>query len=755
MALCPSPVECGQAHAAPPSAPPADETRFSSTIKQESQGKWTYLRGNCKVETNEMVIYADEVDHNSETHVAYLRGHVRYENYVKGDKISCDRAEYNLKTEEGTFYNVKGTSPAKPATEPWLLKTTNPFYFEGEWAERRQGRYIIHHGFITDCNIPKPWWMLHAPLFDIIPDDRAIVHHALFKVKGIPVVYFPVFYRPLGRKDRQSGFLTPNIGNSNLLGFMFGGGYYWAINRSYDAMYRLQSFSERGFAHTFDFRGKPTQTSDFDFNLYGMNDRGLKIGNNPPIDESGVQFELNARTDLPKDFVARLDFRYLSSYLFRQSFSQSFTEAIYSQVNSVGFLQKRWDNYSFDVAFERQQLFESTQSNDYVTVQKLPSVDFLIKDEQVPQLKLPVWFSLDSSFGLMTRQQPSYTPGQVPMLQSSGVIARADVAPRVMTAFSFAGFHLVPSLTLHGTGYSESLLLPNGSLNQLDTSPFFRKAGEITVDLITPSLERIFPAPKWLGQKLKHVIEPRFDYRYIGGLDNFNNTLRFDKLDILNDTNQAQWSIINRFYVKRKNGNVEEILNWQVAQDWFFDSTFGGALVPGQRNVFLTTEDVTGFSYITRPRNYSPVDSIVRLNPNAMFSLDWRVDYDPIYSRFTNNTIGTVVRFKTNFFTGVSYRELNTDPIIQGYASQISITGGYGNELRKGWNAAFLAYYDYHLNLLEYFFSQLSYNTDCCGFNFQVKRFNFGIRQENQFLFSFMIANVGQFGTLRRQDRIF
>jgi LPS-assembly protein len=37
----------------------------------------------------------------------------------------------------------------------------------------------------------------------------------------------------------------------------------------------------------------------------------------------------------------------------------------------------------------------------------------------------------------------------------------------------------------------------------------------------------------------------------------------------------------------------------------------------------------------------------------------------------------------------------------------------------------------------------------------QVKRFSFGIRHENQFLLSFAIANIGAFGNLRRQDRIF
>ena len=49
----------------------------------------------------------------------------------------------------------------------------------------------------------------------------------------------------------------------------------------------------------------------------------------------------------------------------------------------------------------------------------------------------------------------------------------------------------------------------------------------------------------------------------------------------------------------------------------------------------------------------------------------------------------------------------------------------------------------------------MSYNTGCCGISFQYRRFNFGTRNENQFRAAFVIANIGSFGTLRRQERIF
>jgi LPS-assembly protein len=64
-------------------------------------------------------------------------------------------------------------------------------------------------------------------------------------------------------------------------------------------------------------------------------------------------------------------------------------------------------------------------------------------------------------------------------------------------------------------------------------------------------------------------------------------------------------------------------------------------------------------------------------------------------------------------------------------------------------------YYDRIREQLIYATTQVSYNTDCCGFSIQFRRFSFGLRNENQFRLSFAVANIGSFGTLRNQDRIF
>jgi len=272
-------------------------------VTQETEGSVHRLRGAAVVETTEMILKADEIDYDERKAYAEARGNVKFDHLTGGEHIEAEKVEYNLKDETGKYYEVRGFSPAKIQSRPGVLTTKNPFSFEGKWAERLQDRYLLHDGFVTNCKLPKPWWTLRGSSFDIIPGERAIARKSTFWVRGLPLFYTPMFYKSLERAPRKSGVLPPNIGNSSARGAMFGGGYYWAINRSYDASYRAQLFTQRGIAHHVDFRGKPSETTDFNYILYGVNDRGELADNGerrPPA--SGYLMSFQGRSD---NFIRR------------------------------------------------------------------------------------------------------------------------------------------------------------------------------------------------------------------------------------------------------------------------------------------------------------------------------------------------------------------------------------------------------------------------------------------------------------------
>jgi LPS-assembly protein len=280
-----------------------------------------------------------------------------------------------------------------------------------------------------------------------------------------------------------------------------------------------------------------------------------------------------------------------------------------------------------------------------------------------------------------------------------------------------------------------------------------RSAPEAKVDLIFPSIARVFNHKTLFGDKLKHVIEPRIRYDYVTGVNNFNETLLFDPTDLLTNTREAQISIANRVYARRGE-TVSEIFSWELSEKYYFDPTFGGALVPGQNNVLLTELNLTGYSFLDSIRRDSPVVSSLRFAPINGLHFRWQGDYDPTTRRIVNSSVSADVRIR-RYFVNVGSDQIRPNPDLAPPANQVRATFGYGNNNRKGWNAAFSMVYDYRLSLLEYGIAQVTYNTSCCGFSAQVRRLDFGTVVENQYLLSFSIANVASVGTLKKQENIF
>jgi LPS-assembly protein len=304
---------------------------------------------------------------------------------------------------------------------------------------------------------------------------------------------------------------------------------------------------------------------------------------------------------------------------------------------------------------------------------------------------------------------------------------------------------------MHETFYSQSIA--NGTVV---SSTLNRTAPEVNVDFITPTIERIFNKKTFLGDKLKHVIEPRITYKYVSGVKQFNDTLHFDPLDLINDTSEATIGVTNRLYAK-KGDTVNEILSWQLSQIRYFEPDFGGALIPGQRNVLMSQLELTPYSFINGRRSYSPIVSVLRGSPVNRVSFTWETDYDPLLKRFVDSSFTVDVRVK-RYFVSAGSDQLRPEANIignPGNQNQFRTTFGYGDPNRKGWNAAFSSVYDFRLGLLEYGVAQVTYNTDCCGLSVQIRRFDFASRVENQYLLSFSIANIGSVGNLKKQERLF
>lgn len=716
---------------------------------QESENGVYRLRGHVAIELHNASFKADSAEYDENTGIFQASGNVYYRNYDHNEIIYCDRLEYNAETERGTFHHVRGYAKTKVVARPGVLTTQQPFYFEGASADKFEDRYILHDGFITDCAIPNPWWTLHSSSFDIIPEDRAVTRSAVYRLRNVPAFYFPYFYKSLKKSPRKSGFLSPSIGNSNVRGYMIGGGYYWAISRTLDATYIVQDFTARGFAHHVEFRGKPTAKSDFNLIFYGVQDRGQVQSNGTVLKTPGYSLTGSGRTEFGDGWVARGNIDYLSSLSFRQQFTESFSEAVFTQTHSSASVEKNFGYQTFNVVATRTESYIDAIPGNSVVLRKLPEFDLAGRDHQLASGPLPVWFSFSSSYGLMHRVQPR--PEGYPLTNfyvTSQFSSRLDLEPEVNTSFHWGQFSLLPSFTLHETAYSQSLV--NDAVSSVNLS---RLAPELNIDFVLPSVERIFNRKTFMGDKLKHVIEPRARYRYVTNVNNFAETLRFDTVDLLTNTNELEIGLTNRIYAKRGE-TVSEILSWELYQKRFFDPTFGGAVINGQRNVIASSVDLAGYNFLDGPRSYSPIVSMLRVSPRPGIGLLWQTDYDPRLARFVNSMLSADVRVK-RYFVSAGSDQVRPNPVISPPANQFRATFGYGDPNRKGLNYALSSVYDYRLKRLAYGIAQATWNTDCCGLSVQVRRLSFGTRNENVVLLSFSIANVGSVGNLKKQERLF
>jgi LPS-assembly protein len=761
----------------PPAVPPASLSAGEWNVRadqQESDGKVRKLRNlhgqPVELEDSTMLFRADAIDWDESTGDVKASGHVYYRNFDKNEQIWADHLEYNTEDEKGKFYDVRGETRPKIVTRPGVLTSNSPFHFEGKWAERIGEKYILHDGWVTNCKIPKPWWRMRGPRFIIVPGDHATAYRSVFMLRKVPLLYAPFFYHSLQKEPRKSGFLMPTFVPSSSRGFAVGVGYFWAINRSYDLTYRLLDYTSRGYAHNVNFSGKPRQGTDYDAILYGVQDRGAPNSGDPPQKFGGLSFSLIGKSDLGHGWTARTDINYITSFRFRQNWTQSFNEAIGSEIHSVGFVNRNWSTYTVNAVFARLENFQQGEVpitspgaasphyvTDAVTIRKLPEVEFGSRDRQIWN-RVPIWFSFDSSAGLLFRSQPVFDPTNATLIdnfQTSQFMNRSNLAPKITSALHWWDISLVPSFTLHETYYGEGQAPFLDRYRTVGTN-LLRSARDFSMDLIFPSLARVFNQKTRFGDKLKHVIEPRVTYRYVTGVgSDFNRFIRFDETDLLSNTNELALSLTNRIYAKRGD-SVNEIFTWELMQKRYFDPTFGGALVAGQRNVVASAADLTGYAYLVGPRSTSPIVSLLRASPIGGFGVQWQADYDPRRHGIVDSSFSVDYRWQ-KYFVSAGHNEVHTDPALTVAANQMRLRAGFGDPNHRGWNAAGEVIYDYRKAVVQYTTEQVTYNTDCCGISVQFHRFNLvGLRNENQFRIAFSVANISTtLGNLKKQDRLF
>jgi LPS-assembly protein len=715
---------------------------LSSDGPQSRKGDLFLADKNVDLQFNGMRLRADHVEYNDKTHDAQATGNVQFD--FENQHLEASEARYNFVTGAGTFTNVRGNLKMVRRPNPMVLVSENPLYFEAQLVERLPNEiFIIHQAWITVCDQEHPTWQMFAPRAKIRLNKSVALVNANFRLFKVPLVWLPYATAPAGQRIRQTGFLLPDIGNSSTKGYVFGDSFYWAPNTWADANLGAQYLSKRGSSQHAEIRMRPSENTSFLYTYYGVIDRGLHDANGILQSQGGHTQQLRIQSLLPRGWRFVADVNQLSSLTFRLAFADAYGDAINSEVRSALFLTNNFRGFSLNFAALNDKNFLTINPETSVSLRNIPEARFG-SVEQAPWRNLPFYFSFDSFIGAVHRQDAE--------LNTPAAVQRTEFAPKVTVPIHFGPwFNATASGAVRTTRYGASL----DQAGFLSVQPLTRNDGEFTLELRAPTLEKVFRRPN-SNRKYKHTIEPEATYRYVSGINDFQRFIRFDSDATLSNTNEIEYGLTQRLYVKNGEDQPQEFLSLSVVQKRYFDPTFGGAIVDGVRNVLQPLNSITPFAFATGPRNSSPIVSDLKLTPGGKFDAEQIVEYDPQLSKIIAE--GTLVKIKpySEFFATVAHFHIQDDPLLQPLSNQIRALVGYGSFNRKGLNFTGGVSYDIQNSALQNQIAQVTYNGNCCGLSFEYRRFALGqVRTENQFRIAFNIANIGTFGNLRRQERIF
>jgi LPS-assembly protein len=781
-----------------------------TTVTIESSGPQAKTGSRYTLDRDVVITYkdrrveADHIDYDIDTGELNASGHLKVTGGQNNERISASHGSMNLKTQTGRFFDVTGSVGLKQGRKP-VYDNGQPFLFEGKVVVKTGPQeYDIYGGSVTSCELPHPDWQLFAGKFSVT-STQATARNSVFRVLDIPLVYLPYVTHPVGGDNRQSGFMVPVIGQSSTKGLVLGEQYYMALSRSADMTVGAEYFSKRGWAQSATFRYRGLGNNFALAHYSGLLDRGFVSGGQI-VNQGGQDVLFSGRYDLSDKTRFVADMEYLSSYPYREAFTENFNQAVSSDILSIGYAIHESNGFAWDLRSDRYQGLKrqgtSTVSEQQVRIFHTPTFDLFSTEHQLGNTGLR--WNVDTSLTGLKRVQPNFS--------TSGLTHRYDLHPQISLPLSGGGWHLRHSIAVRETIYSRSKS-NSTALPPVESGEAVNRADvEVEVEGRAPVLERTFSSPlvkKLFGSEIKHTIEPAATYRLVRGVDNFNQILRFDDIDVVSNTHEVRYGVTQRFFLRQKkdkpcdekaaanavgsdawtgasasgvmggtSGDAasdagytalpetcgsRELLSWRLTQKYFLDQNFGHAVITGRRNIFETTMALSGIAFLTEPRAISPLVSRLRWKTSEKFDVEWDFDVDTGAKKFTSNNV--LVNFhEGNVFSGLSYARLNAPGRFNtaGFSSNVSdftqlrILLGYGSPTKRGLGVAANTGLDLNRSEVQYGALQVQYNWDCCGFSVEYRKYELGsVRNENAYRFNFTLANIGTAGNLRRAERLF
>ena len=742
------------------------------------------LDGDVVIYYRSYIVHADHATYDDNSGNIVARGHLMIDGGPDDEHFVASHGTVNVYQDSGEFFDVIGTLGVARTPRGRLVFTApNPFALTGRKVlQLGKGHYKVIHGTMTSCQLPKPDWRILSENIEL-NNGVAKTSSAFFELLRTPIFYLPYITHPIA-EQRQSGFLLPYVGNNTTKGFVVGEGYYQTLGRSADLTMATQFWSKRGWAPNGLFRYRGMGRDFLTVRFHSLLDRGYAEPNGAKVNQGGIDIAGDGRKDLSPKTTAVIDAEYLSSYVYRLVFEEEYAIAIDSEVKSQIFVTHEDRDMWASVRMNRYQDFQNANiPSDEVRILHLPELDLEAADHALGETRL-MWGFSGSAVALSRYDYPSF--------RTTASVPRGDFYPRLSLPLHFDGWDFRPEAAFRETAYGKSQ-----DAADLEQIPVVHREGitrtdmEAGFDFRPPALERDF-SPPWLtrllGGEVRHTIEPDLQYRFVTGINDFRNILRFDDADVASNTNEAEYGVTQRLFLRHLaphlckgddalgpdtmcGGGTRDWITWRVAQKYYFDPSFDNAITRGTPNPLTTTLDFTGVDFLTRPRHTTPVISRLRVRTTTGSDVEWDLDYDVKEGKITSSNLFAgyqkgLYRFQfgdSYVNVPLGYTPLSTAPPAtlpspdqHNPFNQVHLLAVRGAGSKLGLSEGLSAAYDLVHQQLQFGAAQVQYNWNCCGLDFQYRRFSLGaIRDDTEYFWSINLAGFSNVGDLTHRISLF
>jgi LPS-assembly protein len=340
---------------------------YSEKAYRKNKGLSFEAIGNVVIISGTDTLYGEKASLNLKSGNVIVEGNVRY---ISQDiTIYGSKLEFNSKTGELEMYSARIITSEFNIVANKITKIDDQNYF------------AIKAEFTT-CKDCTESWVIYGDEINVELNQYIKIKHALTKIKGISVLYFPYIAVPIKNK-RESGLLFPKISTRLDEGISYEQPIFWAMNDSRDMTFTPTFMAKRGYGADVEYREAFGDKKWVQFNNRMVNDSIYMPGKTETSLSGGRYFrnfvDVESHMQWSNDFTQHFRFTGMKDLDMVRDYNDFTDEHIQDSdtgASTFAELRREWLNFGFEATYKRNLLVDDSEKFDKQYVQTLPTFYF-------------------------------------------------------------------------------------------------------------------------------------------------------------------------------------------------------------------------------------------------------------------------------------------------------------------------------------------------------------------------------------------